>query len=164
MPDRYKLVIILSAAILVLDQMTKIWVESSLALGETRTVIPGFFNLVFVLNPGAAFGFLADLEGSLRTYFFLGATGLAVVLIIHLLRTVQRQDYYLFTALALILGGALGNMIDRIRLGMVIDFLDFHLGSHHWPAFNVADIAISVGAVLLIVSFYKKKRHEADSD
>jgi len=163
-PYRYKLVIILSAVILVLDQVTKIWIESNLALGETRTVIPGLFNLVFVLNKGAAFGFLADLEGNLRTYFFLGATGLAVVLVIHLLRTVQREDYYLFTALGLILGGALGNMIDRIRLGMVIDFLDFHLGSHHWPAFNVADIAISVGAVLLIVAFYKKKRHEADSD
>ncbi len=163
-PAKYKLVLVLSAVVLLLDQITKIWIESNLALGETRAVIPGFFNLVFVLNKGAAFGFLADLEGALRTYFFIGVTGLAVVLIIYLLRTVHRRDFYLFTALGLILGGALGNLIDRIRLGMVIDFLDFHLGSHHWPAFNLADVAISVGAVLLIVSFYKKKRYAADSD
>ncbi len=164
MSFKYKLVLILGVTILILDQITKLWIESNFALGETRTVIPGLFNLVFVLNKGAAFGFLADLEGNLRTYFFIGATALAVVLIIYLLRTVHRRDYYLFSALGLILGGALGNMIDRIRLGMVIDFLDFHLGSHHWPAFNIADVAISVGAILLIVSFYKKKRYATDSD
>ncbi len=161
---KYKLVLILGVTILILDQITKLWIESNFVLGETRTVIPGLFNLVFVLNKGAAFGFLADLEGNLRTYFFIGATALAVVLIIYLLRTVHRRDYYLFSALGLILGGALGNMIDRIRLGMVIDFLDFHLGSHHWPAFNIADVAISIGAILLIVSFYKKKRYATDSD
>ncbi len=161
---KYKLVLFLGVTILILDQITKLWIESNFVLGETRTVIPGLFNLVFVLNKGAAFGFLADLEGNLRTYFFIGATALAVVLIIYLLRTVHRRDYYLFSALGLILGGALGNMIDRIRLGMVIDFLDFHLGSHHWPAFNIADVAISIGAILLIVSFYKKKRYATDSD
>ncbi len=164
MANKYKLVIILAAVILVLDQITKIWIESNLALGETRIIIPGFFNLVHVLNKGAAFGFLADLEDPLRTYFFIAATGLAMVLVIYLLRTVQRRDYYLFSALGLILGGALGNMVDRIRLGQVIDFLDFHLGSHHWPAFNVADVAISIGAILLIISFYVKKRYATDSD
>ncbi|WP_028575642.1 signal peptidase II [Desulfonatronovibrio hydrogenovorans] len=161
---KHKIVFILAGVILVLDQATKIWVQSAIPLWETRTVIPGFFNLVHVLNKGAAFGFLADLEGNMQTYFFIGVTGLAVVLIFHLLRTVHRRDVYLFTALGLILGGALGNLIDRIRLGMVIDFLDFYMGSHHWPAFNVADMAISVGAILLLVSFYKKKRYASGSD
>ncbi len=164
MSVKYKLVFILAAVILVIDQATKIWIQNTIPLWESKTIIPGLFNLVHVLNKGAAFGFLADLEGSMQTYFFIGVTGLAVVLILHLLRTVHRKDYYLFSALGLILGGALGNLIDRIRIGMVIDFLDFHLGSHHWPAFNVADMAISTGAILLLVSFYKKRRYASGSD
>jgi signal peptidase II len=161
---KHKIVFILAGVILIFDQATKIWIQNTIPLWESKTIIPGLFNLVHVLNKGAAFGFLADLEGNMQTYFFIGITGLAVVLIIHLLRTVHRKDHYLFTALGLILGGALGNLIDRIRLGMVIDFLDFHFGSHHWPAFNVADMAISTGAILLLVSFYRKKRYASDSD
>jgi signal peptidase II len=82
-----------------------------------------------------------------------------VVLILHLLRTVPREDNVLFTALGLILGGALGNLIDRIRLGEVVDFLDFYIGQYHWPAFNVADISISIGSVLLLVSVYRTRRY-----
>ncbi|MCA1743509.1 MAG: signal peptidase II [Desulfonatronovibrio sp.] len=159
-----KIVLILAGVILLLDQATKIWIQNTIPLWESKTVIPGLFNLVHVLNKGAAFGFLADLEGNMQTYFFIGVTGLAVVLIFHLLRTVDREDYYLFSALGLILGGALGNLIDRIRLGMVIDFLDIYVSNHHWPAFNVADMAISTGAILLLVSFYKKKRYASGSD
>ncbi len=161
---KHKIVFILGGIILFFDQVTKIWIQNTIPLWETKTVIPGLFNLVHVLNKGAAFGFLADLEGNMQTYFFIGVTGLAVVLIMHLLRTVHRRDTYLFTALGLILGGALGNLIDRIRIGMVIDFLDFHIAGHHWPAFNVADMAISTGAILLLVSFYKKKRYASGSD
>ncbi|RQD56863.1 MAG: signal peptidase II [Desulfonatronovibrio sp. MSAO_Bac4] len=161
---KHKIVFILAGVILFLDQVTKVWIQNTIPLWESKTVIPGLFNLVHVLNKGAAFGFLADLEGNMQTYFFIGVTGLAVVLIFHLLRTVDREDYYLFSALGLILGGALGNLIDRIRLGMVIDFLDIYVGSHHWPAFNVADMAISIGAILLLVSFYKKKRYASGSD
>lgn len=164
MTMKHKIVFILAGVILFLDQATKIWIQNTIPLWESKTVIPGLFNLVHVLNKGAAFGFLADLEGNMQTYFFIGVTGLAVVLIFHLLKTVDRQDHYLFTALGLILGGALGNLIDRIRLGMVIDFLDIYVGSHHWPAFNVADMAISTGAILLLVSFYKKKRYASGSD
>lgn len=164
MAVKYKIVFILAGVVFFLDQITKVWIQNTIPLWDSKTIIPGFFNLVHVLNKGAAFGFLADLEGNMRTYFFIGVTGLAVVLILHLLRTVDRKDHYLFSALGLILGGAMGNLIDRIRLGMVIDFLDFHLGSHHWPAFNVADMAISTGAILLLVSFYKKKRYASGSD
>lgn len=161
---KHKIVFFLAGVILILDQATKLWIQNTIPLWESKTVIPGLFNLVHVLNKGAAFGFLADLDGNMQTYFFIGITGLAVVLIFHLLRTVHRKDNYLFAALGLILGGALGNLIDRIRVGMVIDFLDFYFGSHHWPAFNVADMAISTGAILLLVSFYRKKRYASGSD
>lgn len=161
---KHKIVFLLAGVILILDQATKLWIQNTIPLWESKTVIPGLFNLVHVLNKGAAFGFLADLDGNMQTYFFIGITGLAVVLIFHLLRTVHRKDNYLFAALGLILGGALGNLIDRIRVGMVIDFLDFYFGSHHWPAFNVADMAISTGAILLLVSFYRKKRYASGSD
>ncbi|MFP4083668.1 MAG: signal peptidase II [Desulfonatronovibrio sp.] len=161
---KYKIVFVLGGIILFLDQATKLWIQNTIPLWESRTIIPGLFDLVHVLNKGAAFGFLAELEGNMQTYFFIAVTGLAIVLIVHLLRTVHREDTYLFTALGLILGGALGNLIDRIRLGMVIDFLDFYFREHHWPAFNVADMAISAGAILLLVSFYKKKRYASGSD
>lgn len=164
MSFKYKVAAVLSMCILVLDQASKLWVQQAIPLWDSVQVIPGLFNLVHVLNKGAAFGFLADLDGNMQTYFFIGVTGLAIVLIFHLLRTVDRHDPYLFAALGLILGGALGNLADRIRLGMVIDFLDFYVGSHHWPAFNVADMAISTGAILLLISFYKKKRYASGPD
>lgn len=159
MGSRYRTVLVLALIVLVLDQITKLWVAATLPMWTTKTVIPGFFNLVHVLNKGAAFGFLNDMDAAWRPYFFMAATALAIVLILHLLRTVPREDKVLFTALGLILGGALGNLVDRIRLGEVIDFLDFYIGQYHWPAFNVADIAISIGSVLLLVSVYRTRRY-----
>ncbi len=159
MPRRYRIVLLLALIVLVLDQLTKLWVAAVLPLWASKTVIPGFFNLVHVLNKGAAFGFLNDLDAMWRPYFFLAATALAIVLILHLLRTVPREDMVLFTALGLILGGAVGNLTDRIRLGEVVDFLDFYIGKYHWPAFNVADVAISIGSVLLLVSVYRNRRY-----
>lgn len=159
MPRRYRIVLLLALIVLALDQLTKLWVAAVLPLWASKTVIPGFFNLVHVLNKGAAFGFLNDLDAMWRPYFFLAATALAIVLILHLLRTVPREDTVLFTALGLILGGAVGNLTDRIRLGEVVDFLDFYIGKYHWPAFNVADVAISIGSVLLLVSVYRNRRY-----
>ncbi|HDQ40163.1 MAG TPA: signal peptidase II [Desulfonatronum sp.] len=159
MTRRYRLVFLLALIVLAVDQATKLWVAAVMPLWTSKTVIPGFFNLVHVLNKGAAFGFLNELDAVWRPYFFLGATALALVLILHLLRTVPREDTVLFTALGLVLGGALGNLVDRIRLGEVIDFLDFYIGKYHWPAFNCADIAISIGSVLLLVSVYRNRRY-----
>jgi signal peptidase II len=159
MQPRYRIVSMLALMVLLLDQATKFWVASVLPMWTSKTIIPGFFNLVHVLNKGAAFGFLNELDVFWRPYFFLGVTALALVLILHLLRTVPREDKVLFTALGLILGGALGNLLDRIRLGEVVDFLDFYIGNYHWPAFNVADIAISIGSVLLLVSVYRNRRY-----
>jgi signal peptidase II len=131
---------------------------------ESIPIVPGFFDLVHVLNKGAAFGFLNRADIHWQTYFFIAVSALAVVLIFHLVRTVDREDSFLFTGLGCILGGALGNMIDRIRIGQVIDFLDFHAAGHHWPAFNVADMAISIGALLLLISFYQRKKNASRFD
>ncbi|NCC24603.1 MAG: signal peptidase II [Deltaproteobacteria bacterium] len=162
--NRYTLVSAIGAVVLFLDQITKFWVEATIPRwGTGMTVIPGFFDIVHVLNRGAAFGFLNRSDIQWQTYFFIGASALAVVLIFHLVRTVNREDKPLFIGLGLILGGAMGNLIDRIRLGEVVDFLDFYIGPHHWPAFNIADMAITTGCFFLLVSFYIRKRDASNS-
>ncbi|MDO8299645.1 signal peptidase II, partial [Lacisediminimonas sp.] len=136
-------------------QLTKIVVIQLLNYGDSRT-ITGFFNLVLAYNKGAAFSFLAD-QGGWQRWFFTGIAVVAVVFIIHLLRRNAGQRLFC-TALALILGGAIGNLIDRVLYGHVIDFLDFHVGGWHWPAFNVADTAIVIGAALFILDELRRKR------
>jgi signal peptidase II len=133
--------------LIVLDQLTKWWVSSALDYQEAIPVLP-FFSLVRVHNTGAAFSFLADAAGWQR-WFFIGIGIVASVIIVRLLRRHAREPR-MALALALVLGGALGNIIDRVLLGHVVDFLYFHYRGFAWPAFNVADSAISVGAVLLI--------------
>ncbi|KGO35631.1 peptidase A8 [Desulfobulbus sp. Tol-SR] len=152
----YSLVVLLAV---VLDQVTKLWILRSFELYESREIIPGLFNLVYVTNPGAAFSFLADVDSPWRHSFFLGIglfASIGLTLYYYKLRAAHRAYA---VALGLIVGGALGNLIDRLRFGSVVDFLDFHLAGHHWPAFNVADSAICVGAVLfLITSFIEEKK------
>lgn len=128
------------------DQLTKAWVRQSLAAGDV--VVTPFFNLVLAHNPGAAFSFLAG-ESGWQRWVFAALAVIASVWIAVLLRKCPSQKLFCL-ALALILGGAVGNLIDRVATGLVTDFLDFHLGVHHWPAFNVADSGICVGAALLI--------------
>jgi len=148
----------LSAAVIVLDYVTKVAVLQSFAPGESRAVAP-FFNLVLVFNKGAAFSFLASAQGW-QTMFFAAIAVVASVVISFLI--VRHRNKTLFcTGLALILGGALGNLYDRVVYGHVVDFLDFHAAGWHWPAFNVADSAITVGAGILIVeSFFQKHSNE----
>ena len=138
---------VISALVIVLDQITKYWVSQSLAPGAGVPVTP-FFNLVLIYNTGAAFSFLSRASGWQRGFFILIAT-LASLLIIYLIRRHHRQKVF-SVGLSLILGGALGNLWDRIVLGHVVDFLDFYIQAYHWPAFNVADSAITCGAALLI--------------
>jgi signal peptidase II len=123
-------------------------------------VIPGFFNLAHVLNKGAAFGFLNNPDSTWQIWFFVAVTVVAVGFIYSLLVNADRGDRFLIWGLGLVLGGALGNFIDRVRYGFVVDFLDFYIGDYHWPAFNVADIAITCGAFAIIISMYVKNRHE----
>ena len=138
---------VISALVIVLDQLTKYWVSQSLAPGESVPVTP-FFNLVLTYNTGAAFSFLSRASGWQRGLFILIAV-LASLLIIYFIRRYHREQRFSI-GLSLILGGALGNLWDRIVLGHVVDFLDFYIQTHHWPAFNVADSAITCGAALLI--------------
>ena len=139
-----------AAVILALDQITKSAITSRFALHETYPIISGFFNLVYVMNPGAAFGFLAGASETFRYIFFTGITILAAGLIVYYLAKSNPRNLMLVTSLTLIFGGAVGNLIDRLRFGAVVDFLDFYIGGAHWPAFNVADSAITIGAVLMI--------------
>lgn len=138
----------IAAIIILLDQLTKITVSQLLAYGQSHPVT-SFFNIVLAYNKGAAFSFLAT-QGGWQRYLFTGIAVAAVLLIIYLLKRHSGQRLFCW-ALALILGGAIGNLIDRVIYGHVIDFLDFYIGKWHWPAFNVADCAIVIGAVLFIV-------------
>lgn len=137
----------LAIAVIALDHLTKWWVSSSLDHQEAITVLP-FFSLVLVHNTGAAFSFLAD-AGGWQRWFFIAVGVIATVIIVRLLNRHAHESRMAFS-LALVLGGALGNVIDRVMLGHVVDFLYFHYQDLGWPAFNVADSAISVGAALLI--------------
>ena len=133
------------------DQLTKLLVVHSFALYESREIIPGFFNLTYLVNNGAAFSILAGQPALWRQAFFITAAAIALILIGVAQRSFGRQSKVYSLALALIAGGAIGNLIDRIRLGHVIDFLDVYAGSYHWPAFNVADSAICIGVALFLI-------------
>uniref|UniRef100_I2Q0S7 Lipoprotein signal peptidase n=1 Tax=Desulfovibrio sp. U5L TaxID=596152 RepID=I2Q0S7_9BACT len=154
----YKLAGPIALGLVLLDQATKLWIQNHMVLYTTRPVIPDFFNIVYVLNRGAAFGFLNRSDIAWQTYFFFAATALAVMIIVHLLRMARDDDKLLVMGLGSILGGAVGNLIDRIKTGQVVDFLDFYWKSYHWPAFNVADIAIFLGSLALLVAFYRMRR------
>ena len=144
----------LAGLIIVLDQITKLWISSHFIYGESLRVIPSF-NLVLAHNTGAAFSFLNDAGGWQRWMFSV----IAIVAAVWILRLLQQhaQQKLFCLALTLVLGGALGNLIDRVAYGYVVDFLDFYYGNYHFPAFNVADSAISVGAALLLLDGFKKK-------
>ena len=148
---RYARWFCLSLVVIVFDYLTKMAVLGSFAPGESRALAP-FFNLVLVFNKGAAFSFLAGAEGW-QTLFFASIAIVASIVIGFLI--IRNESKYLFcTGLALILGGALGNLYDRLVYGQVVDFLDFHAAGWHWPAFNVADSGITVGAALLILESF----------
>jgi len=149
---------LLAAAVVAADQATKSMILARFNLGEGVVVAP-FFNLVLVYNKGAAFSFLSDAPGW-QTPLLVGFAVVAMGVVAYLLvRSPQR--FIVSAGLALILGGALGNVIDRLRFGQVVDFLDFHAAGWHWPAFNVADSAITVGAVLLILDGFRKHEGRA---
>lgn len=152
----------LAATIVLADVLTKELVQATFAYGE-RLAVTGFFNLVFVLNPGAAFSFLAQ-AGGWQKPILLGF-GLLVAAVLAVMLVRNRMDRLTAFGFASVLGGALGNVIDRARHGAVVDWLDFHLAGWHWPAFNVADIGITVGAAALILDamFVAPRKSAAES-
>jgi signal peptidase II len=152
----------LAGGVLVLDQATKALVSAALRLHESRPIIPGFLSLTLVHNSGAAFGILAGERSPLRTGLFLVVSIVAMGVVLWLLWRLRPGQKVEALALSLIFGGAVGNVIDRIRFGKVIDFVDVFYRSYHWPAFNVADAAISVGVFLLFWCLVIRKDHAAD--
>jgi signal peptidase II len=143
----------IALVVVLLDQASKIMMSQFLLYGQSET-ISSYFNLVMVYNKGAAFSFLSDQPGWQR-YFFTAVSVIASLFILWMLRRNPTQRLFCWS-LALILGGAVGNLIDRIAYGHVIDFLDFHVGGWHWPAFNVADSAITVGAILFVLDEFRR--------
>ena len=151
----------LSLAIFAVDRLTKRIIESRVSVFDTHTVIPGFFDIVHARNPGAAFSMFADSTSAWRPVFLIGLSLAALALVAIILRNATRLDRPTAIGLSLILGGALGNVFDRITTGAVTDFLDFYIGDLHWPAFNVADSAIVIGSCLLLISMLRPKQQPA---
>jgi signal peptidase II len=144
----------LATVIIILDQITKLWISQTFVYGES-VVVTNFFNLVLVHNSGAAFSFLSN-AGGWQRWLFSAIAATASVWIIWLLRKHQQEKLFCF-ALTLILGGALGNLIDRAAYGYVVDFLDFYWNTYHFPAFNIADSAVTCGAGLLLWESFTTK-------
>ncbi len=145
----------LSILFIIIDQVTKQYAVASIDLYERIAVTP-FFNFTYAQNPGAAFSFLADQPGWQRWFFTAIALIASIIFIVWMAKT-PKENKMLSIAFALLLSGAVGNLIDRVLFGYVIDFLDFYYKSYHWPAFNVADSAIFIGAVLMILDSFKKE-------
>lgn len=150
---------IICILVICLDQLAKFWVVQSFGLYESMVVVPGFFNLTHLTNTGAAFGMLAGLPSLWRQLFFVGVALVALVAIFFLHRKIAHESRWYTVSLSLIAGGAVGNLIDRVRLGAVVDFLDVYLSTHHWPAFNVADSAITVGVGIFLVTNFIQSRN-----
>lgn len=148
---KFSRLILIGGLIVLIDQLTKAAVCRNLALYHSSVIIPGFFNLTHIQNPGGAFGFMASLSAEWRLVLFVGVSAVAIGLILYFYIQTPSTEPLLAGALALVLGGAVGNLIDRIRLGKVVDFLDFYVKDLHWPAFNIADSAVSIGIVIFIV-------------
>ncbi len=157
---KFKIVFLIawSSVLIALDQLTKIYVHTHFQLHESVPVLEPIFNLTYVRNFGAAFGFLAESHPTFRKIFFMIIPPLAVIIILSILKTVSEKDKWQIFALSSIFGGAIGNYIDRLRFGYVIDFLDFHYLQFVWPAFNIADSAIVCGVcILMFQMFFEKK-------
>jgi len=150
---------LIALTVFVLDRLTKWLVIRHIVLEDNVPVIPGFFRLTHLENPGAAFSLFADSPSALKTGLLI-AVSVTALAVVALLLWFRRHAFNLTTvALALIMGGALGNLWDRLSDGKVTDFLDFYIGAHHWPPFNLADSAIVVGALLMMLRMLRKDKH-----
>jgi len=152
---------IIAAVIIIADQITKVIANSELVLYKAVAVMP-MFNLTLMYNEGAAFSFLSDAGGWQRWFFTIISLVVSIVLIFWI-KKLKPEEKFQAIAFSLILGGAVGNLIDRVRLGYVIDFIEIYYNQFFWPAFNIADSAISIGVVILIIdtlfpNFFKKKQ------
>lgn len=155
--SKYKMLVVISVVTIVMDQVSKWIILESLNMYQTIPVIPGFFNITHIHNPGGAFGFFADQSPGVRSFVFIFVSFLALGFIFYFYKNTPATHKMLAGGFALIFGGAVGNMIDRIRFGTVVDFLDVYINNLHWPAFNIADSAISIGMAIFIYHVLMKK-------
>lgn len=159
--SRYFALAAIASLIVIVDQLTKIYIHTHFSPSDSVPVIGGYFNITYVRNIGAAFGIFRDYGANFRQLFFLLMPPIAMIIIITILKGVANSDRWNVLALSMIFGGAVGNYIDRLRFGYVIDFLDFHLKEiYSWPSFNVADscIVCGVGILLLLMSTQKQAK------
>lgn len=153
---KYRIVTLTALSGVLLDQLSKLYIDRNFELYESLEVLENFFHITYIRNKGAAFGIFSD--HALRLPFFFLISLLAVVGIFWYLRQLRNDQKWSHLALGLILSGAVGNLIDRIRYGEVIDFIDVHWYNHHWPAFNVADSAICIGVGLLLLETWREEK------
>ncbi|WP_339136358.1 MAG: signal peptidase II [Candidatus Electrothrix sp. GW3-4] len=158
---RFFLILVL---VVVGDQLSKLWILDNFALYESQVIIPGFFNLTFLRNTGAAFGMLSGMPPLWRQIFFISIAAVALVALVVMQRKMGKENSWYTLSFACIGGGAVGNVIDRVLYGSVVDFLDVYIKGYHWPAFNVADsgISVGVGIFLLLQIFEDEKKAAAE--
>jgi signal peptidase II len=161
---KYIILIVVFCGVLFFDQFTKAWVHRSLHEYESREVIENYFHITYVKNTGAAFGLLAGPANPIRTAFFVIISGIAIGVILLMYRKIGDEDTLHALAFSLLLGGAAGNVVDRLWMGQVIDFLDFHWHDHHWPAFNFADAAICGGIGLILLNMVMGARRDPSGE
>ena len=152
--------ILVSGAVVFFDQFSKAIIRMNLELYDSIKVIEGFFNIIHIMNPGGAFGFLASGSPEIRKIIFLFLSSIIALFVLWFYTICARQYIFLSYGLAMIFGGAVGNLIDRFRYGKVVDFMDFYISSYHWPAFNIADSAISIGMGILLLHIVLNKMPE----
>lgn len=157
-----RLYLVLVIGLVGLDQLSKYWIMTTMSLHEVQEVIPGFFNLVYVTNKGAAFSMFASIDSPVRHYFFITVNSLAAIALTIAAWRMRFEQVFYVAAFSLIASGAIGNLVDRLRFGAVIDFLDFYVGPYHWPAFNLADSSICVGVAILLVLNIAEIKKEKD--
>ena len=156
MPFRTRLLLIVAPLLLILDQLSKLYIDRNFLLGESVSVFANFFHITYIRNKGAAFGILAG--SPWRVPFFVTIGVIACVALLWYLYSTRADQKLLQISLVMVFSGALGNIIDRVRLSEVIDFIDVHWYQHHWPAFNIADSAITVGVGLMILDLWYEER------
>lgn len=158
---KWVILVVVPLVVVLLDQVTKVWASDNLIAeeGGRITLIPNFMHLTYARNPGAAWGFLGKKSPEFRRPFFMAVSLVALVFILYLYYRLQHDQILLMVSLTLVMGGALGNFIDRVRFDYVVDFLDIHiLGTYKWPTFNIADVAITLGVLLLMIEMLLSAR------
>ena len=155
--NKYIYLAIVASLVVSADQISKALILKYLPVHHSFPVIAGVFDITHIQNPGGAFGFMANMSATVRVVVFLLISSLAVGLVFYLYIQTPRTHSFLATGFALIFGGAIGNLIDRIRFGIVVDFLDVYVGKYHWPAFNIADSAITAGIFIFLFHLLLKK-------